>query len=105
VVSFDELPDEPNRRPGQPQARLLYLISSHGRISIMSENHVYKKIEIIGSSPVGIEDAIKNALDECSKTLHHLEWFEVVDTRGHIVDGKVAHYQVSLKIGMRIQPD
>ncbi len=71
----------------------------------MSENHTYKKIEIIGSSPKGIEDAINNALAECNKSLHHLEWFEVVDTRGHIANGKVAHYQVTLKIGMRIQAD
>ena len=71
----------------------------------MSENHTYKKIEIVGSSPKSIEDAIDNALTECGKSLHHLEWFEVVDTRGHIVDGKVAHYQVTLKIGMRIEPN
>ena len=71
----------------------------------MSVSHTYKKIEVIGSSPKSIEDAIKNALAECSKTLHHLEWFEVMDTRGHIVDGEVGHYQVTLKIGMRIQPD
>ena len=71
----------------------------------MSDNHTYKNIEIIGSSPNGIENAIKNALAECNKTLHHLEWFEVVSTRGHIVKGEVAHYQVTLKIGMRIQSD
>ncbi|MDH3221296.1 MAG: dodecin family protein [Gammaproteobacteria bacterium] len=71
----------------------------------MSDKHTYKKIEIIGSSPNSIEDAINNAIAECSKTLHHLEWFEVVDTRGHIVNNEVAHYQVTLKIGMRIQSD
>ena len=71
----------------------------------MAENHTYKKIEIVGSSQQGIEDAIENALAECGKTLHHLDWFEVVDTRGHIVDGKVAHYQVTLKVGMRILHD
>ena len=71
----------------------------------MLGNHTYKKIEIIGSSPKSIEDATKNAIAECNKTLHDLEWFEVVDTRGHIVNGDVAHYQVTLKIGMRIQSD
>ncbi len=71
----------------------------------MSDNHTYKKIEVVGSSPESIEGAIKNALAECNKTLHHLEWFEVVDTRGHIVKGEVAHYQVTLKVGMRIQSD
>jgi len=64
----------------------------------MSDNHTYKKIEITGSSPKSIEDAIE-------KTLRNLEWFEVVDTRGHIVNGDVAHYQVTLKIGMLIQSD
>ena len=71
----------------------------------MTENHTYKKIEVIGSSSKSIEDAIKSALAECNKTLHHLEWFEVVDTRGHIVEGEIVHYQVTLKIGMRIQSD
>jgi hypothetical protein len=71
----------------------------------MPDNHTYKKIEVIGSSPKSIEDAIKNAIAECNKTLHHLEWFEVVDTRGHIMEGEIAHYQVTLKIGMRIQPN
>ena len=69
----------------------------------MSDHHTYKKIEIVGSSTKNIEDAIENALAECSKSLRHLDWFEVIDTRGHIVDGKVAHYQVTLKIGMRIE--
>ena len=67
-------------------------------------DHIYKKIEVVGSSPDGTDEAIRNALAECSKTLHHLEWFEVVDTRGHIVDGKVAHFQVTLKVGLRIHP-
>ena len=71
----------------------------------MPDNHTYKKIEVIGSSPKSIEDAIKNAIAECNKSLRHLEWFEVVDTRGHIVEGDIAHYQVTLKIGMRIQSD
>ena len=71
----------------------------------MASDHVYKKLEVIGSSQTTIEDAIKNALAECSKTLHHLEWFEVIDTRGHIVNGEVAHYQVTLKVGMRIASD
>jgi flavin-binding protein dodecin len=71
----------------------------------MPDNHTYKKIEVIGSSPNSIEGAIKNAIAECNKSLRHLEWFEVIDTRGHIVEGEIAHYQVTLKIGMRIQSD
>ncbi|MFC2973333.1 dodecin [Azotobacter bryophylli] len=68
----------------------------------MSDHHTYKKIELVGSSRSSIEEAIDNALAEAAKTLSHLEWFEVIDTRGHVVDGKVGHYQVTLKVGFRI---
>ncbi|HEY8328061.1 MAG TPA: dodecin [Rhodanobacter sp.] len=66
-------------------------------------NHTYKIVEIVGSSPNGTDEAIRNAIAEASKTLRHLEWFEVVQTRGHLVDGKVAHFQVSLKVGFRLE--
>lgn len=69
----------------------------------MSDHRTYKKLEIVGSSPVSIEDAITNGIKECSKSVKNLDWFEVVETRGHIVDGEVAHYQVTLKIGFRIE--
>ncbi|PXX89688.1 dodecin flavoprotein [Marinobacter vulgaris] len=69
----------------------------------MSDHHVYKKVEVVGSSKNSIEDAIENALAECSKNLRNIEWFEVQETRGHVVDGKVGHYQVVLKIGFRIE--
>lgn len=65
-------------------------------------DHVYKKIEIVGSSSVSSDDAVRNALDRASKTLHRMDWFEVTETRGHIVDGKVGHWQVTLKIGFRL---
>lgn len=68
----------------------------------MSSNHTYKLIDIVGSSPTSIEDAIQSALAETAKTVRNLEWFEVAETRGHIVDGKVAHYQVTLKVGFRV---
>ncbi|MCZ4323731.1 dodecin [Pseudomonas anguilliseptica] len=68
----------------------------------MSDHHTYKKIEIVGSSKVSIEDAIENALTECAKSVRNMDWFEVVETRGHIVGGKVGHYQVTLKIGFRL---
>ncbi|MBL3555128.1 MULTISPECIES: dodecin [Marinobacter] len=69
----------------------------------MSDHHVYKKVEVVGSSTKSIEDAIENAIAECSKNLRNIEWFEVQETRGHVVDGKVGHYQVVLKIGFRIE--
>ena len=71
----------------------------------MSNPHTYKKVEIVGSSSNSVEEAIQNALDECSKSVRNMEWFEVMETRGHIVDGKVAHYQVTVKIGFRIGKD
>jgi len=69
----------------------------------MSDHHTYKKLEIVGSSVNGIEDAIKNALNECSKSVNNMDWFEVTETRGQIVNGTVDHYQVTLKVGFRIE--
>ena len=69
----------------------------------MSNHRTYKKIEIVGTSPNSIEEAINNAISECSVTIKHMDWFEVIDTRGHIVDDSVAHFQVTLKIGFRIE--
>ena len=68
----------------------------------MSE-HTYKLVEIVGSSPQGVDTAIRNAIERASKTLKHLDWFEVSEIRGHITDGKVAHYQVKLKVGFRLE--
>jgi dodecin len=66
-------------------------------------DHVYKVVEIIGSSSKGTDDAIQNAIGRASKTLKHLDWFEVIETRGHLVGGKIGHYQVTLKIGFRLE--
>jgi hypothetical protein len=68
----------------------------------MSE-HVYKLIELAGSSTVSSDDAIKGAIKRAAKTLKNLDWFEVLETRGHIVGGKVTHYQVKLKVGFRLE--
>ncbi|HWR81618.1 MAG TPA: dodecin [Pseudomonas sp.] len=68
----------------------------------MSDHHTYKKVELVGSSPVSIEDAINNALAEAAKSIKLMEWFEVTETRGHIVNGRVGHFQVTLKVGFRI---
>ncbi len=66
-------------------------------------DHIYKKIELVGTSTVSSDDAIQQAISRASKTLSHLDWYEVVDNRGQIVDGKVAHYQVTLKVGFRLE--
>ncbi len=66
-------------------------------------DHVYKVIELVGSSTTGMDDAIRNAIERASKTLKHLDWFEVVEQRGHLQDGRIAHYQVKLKVGFRLE--
>ena len=66
-------------------------------------NHVYKVIEIVGSSETRIEEAINVAIEQASKSIRHMDWFEVIQTRGHIVDGKVGHFQVTLKIGFTLE--
>ena len=67
----------------------------------MSDN-VYKVIEIVGSSATSIEDAIEGAVRRASSTIREVRWFEVVETRGHVENGRVAHYQVTLKIGFTL---
>lgn len=64
--------------------------------------HVYKVIDIVGSSEKGIEDAIAVAVERASRTLKNLRWFEVVQTRGHIEEGRIQHYQVMLKVGFTL---
>ncbi|GAA0602410.1 dodecin [Caenispirillum bisanense] len=64
-------------------------------------SHVYSKTEVVGSSETSIDDAIRNAIRTASGSLRNLEWFEVSELRGHIVDGDVGHFQVTLKIGFR----
>ncbi len=66
-------------------------------------NHVYKSLELTGSSTTGIEDAVNNAIAKASETVRNLQWFEVTETRGHIQDGKVAHWQVTLKVGFTLE--
>ncbi|MDT8895403.1 dodecin family protein [Halomonas sp. I1] len=65
-------------------------------------NHTYKHIELTGSSDKGIEDAIQRALSKASESLHGMRWFEVIDTRGHIEHGRVAHWQVTIKVGFTL---
>jgi flavin-binding protein dodecin len=72
--------------------------------SVMSD-HVYKIVEIVGSSKLGTDDAIRNAIETSAKSIRHISWFEVVKTTGHVVDDKVAHFQVTLKVGFRIEGD
>lgn len=66
-------------------------------------DHVYKLVEIVGSSTIGTDDAIRNAIESAGRTIRNMDWFEATEIRGHIADGKIAHYQVKLKIGFRIE--
>ncbi len=66
-------------------------------------DHVYKKIELVGSSPKSIEDAVANALNRAKKTVRNMRWFEVVETRGHVEEGKIAHWQVTVKVGFTLE--
>jgi flavin-binding protein dodecin len=65
-------------------------------------NHVYKMLELVGSSALGIEDAVQCALTKAHETVRHVHWFKVEETRGHVVDGKVAHWQVTIKAGFTL---
>lgn len=65
-------------------------------------DHVYKTIELTGSSKKGIESAVQNAIAKAHETVRNIQWFEVTETRGHVVKGKVAHWQVSLKVGFTL---
>ena len=65
--------------------------------------HVYKLIELVGSSPTSTDDAIRNAVRKASATVKHIDGFQVIETRGHVAEGDVAHFQVTLKIGFRIE--
>jgi dodecin len=65
-------------------------------------DHIYKIIQLVGSSPSSVEEAIQNAIERASKNLKHLRWFEVLETRGQIESGKVSHYQVTIKVGFTL---
>lgn len=66
-------------------------------------DHVYKKIELVGSSPKGVEAAIQNALKKAAESVHNMRWFEVIDTRGYIEEGEVSYYQVTIRLGFTVE--
>lgn len=66
-------------------------------------DHSYRIIEVVGSSPSSIEDAVKGAIADASKTLRHIGWFQVVETRGHVENGEIKHFQVTVKIGFTLE--
>ena len=68
-------------------------------------DHVYKTIELVGSSTRGMEDAVQKAVAKAAETVRNLRWFEIVNTRGHIEEGRVAHWQVTLKLGFTLEDE
>jgi dodecin len=68
-------------------------------------DHTYRLTDIVGTSPDGIDTAIRNALQRAGQTLRHLDWFQVTEIRGQLQDGEVAHYQVTMKVGFRLEDD
>jgi dodecin len=68
-------------------------------------NHVYKLVELVGSSTAGTDDAIRNAIETAALSIRNIDWFEVIESRGHVKDGNIAHFQVTLKVGFRVEGD
>ncbi|HZJ25940.1 MAG TPA: dodecin [Acidimicrobiia bacterium] len=66
-------------------------------------DHTYKITEIVGSSPDGVDGAVRSGLERASESLRNLDWFEVTEIRGHLVDGAVGHFQVTMKVGLRLE--
>jgi flavin-binding protein dodecin len=69
----------------------------------MMSKHVYKILELTGSSPTSIEEAVAGAVAKAHETIRNIQWFEVIETRGHVVDGKIAHWQVTVKLGFTLE--
>jgi flavin-binding protein dodecin len=67
--------------------------------------HVYKTVELVGSSETGSDDAVRKAITRAAQTVRHLRWFQVVDTRGHLEDGRIAHWQVTIKVGFTLEDE
>lgn len=68
-------------------------------------DHTYRVTEIVGTSQEGVDQAIRNGISRASSTLRSLDWFEVTEVRGHIEEGEIAHFQVGLKVGFRLDGD
>jgi flavin-binding protein dodecin len=81
----------------------LFVFDHCTRNNAPMSDHIYKKIELVGSSPNGIEDAVKNALARAKKSVRNMRWFEVTETRGYLEEGNIAHWQVTLKVGFTLE--
>jgi flavin-binding protein dodecin len=87
---------------GRPELYVVAGVWSKSQEAAM-QDHIYKVVELVGSSETSIEDAISAAISRANETVRHLRWFEVVQTRGHVENGKISHYQVTLKVGFTME--
>jgi flavin-binding protein dodecin len=76
-----------------------------GGILLFMSNRTYRVTEIVGTSPEGIDEAVRNGVERAARTLRHLDWFEVTQVRGQVKDGAVEHFQVGMKVGFRLEDD
>ena len=67
--------------------------------------NTYKLIELVGTSPSSTDEAIRNAIEKAAATVKHIDWYQVIESRGHVENGRIAHYQVALKVGFRIEDE
>lgn len=81
----------------------LFVFDHCARNNTPMSDHIYKKIELVGSSPNGIEEAVKNALARAKKSVRNMRWFEIAETRGYLEEGNIAHWQVTLKVGFTLE--
>ncbi len=101
--SKPEIPGKEKENEAAAPPRIRVAIGVRIRENKSMSDHVYKKIQLVGSSPDSIEKAVENALTRASKTIRNMRWFEVVETRGHIEEGKIAHWQVTILIGFTVE--
>jgi len=87
---------------GAATQRVVIVLDASAADNACMAEHIYKKIEIVGSSPNGMEEAVHNALSRANKTIRNMRWFEVTETRGYIDEGKIEHWQVTLRIGFTL---
>jgi flavin-binding protein dodecin len=90
------------RLPYKMRAAVVLVLPVRNRNNSAMADHIYKKIELVGTSPNGFDDAVKNALARAGKTVRNMRWFEVSETRGYIENGKIDHWQVTLKVGFTL---
>jgi flavin-binding protein dodecin len=96
-------PEPEARSPLDDPRRVLASASSHLLPEAPMPDHVYKTIELVGSSSKGFDDAVHTAVDRAATTVRNLRWFEVTETRGHIQDGRIAYWQVTVKLGFTLE--